>query len=95
MLEFCAVKDIINLGKYINDNNLVRIFIQNSSYILKELSIYGINLKYIYNKMQIKQFSGHKVVRTFIANLAYYSYLNIGLSITHQLIQNIQKRICI
>jgi aspartate oxidase len=84
-------KDIIESGRDINDNGLVKTFIKKSSEVENKLSKYGITFKKINNSLLKKRPPGHSMPRLINSDYHNSPYLIKGLSITRPLLNKLKN----
>jgi len=84
--------DVIKSGKGINDKQLVKFFVRNSTEEINKLSKYGVIFKKINTHLLKKRPPGHSVPRFIHSDYYNVPYMCRGLSITLPLLSESQKR---
>ncbi|MCJ7685787.1 MAG: FAD-dependent oxidoreductase, partial [Desulfobacteraceae bacterium] len=84
-------KDVIESGKEINDRQLVKFFVRNSTEEINKLSKYGVIFKKNNNHLIRKRPPGHSVSRFVHSDYYNFPYVGRGLSITLPLLSKSQK----
>jgi len=84
-------QDVIKSGKGINDEQLVKFFVRNSTEEINKLSKYGVIFKKINTHLLKKRPPGHSVPRLIHSDYYNFPYVGRGLSITLPLLSKLQK----
>lgn len=85
-------KDLLDSGAGINNTELVRAFVEESSSVISFLQEHGVKFKSIDGNLLVKHPPGHSVSRSFLGEYESYSYLNRGLPLTLPLLERAREQ---